>query len=110
MSVERCLHDAALDSSTAAVNQPDFRQAGGGCGSGQAEGQECAAGGLGGTGCQGIAACGMHVQRLHHPLGALEPGATVTCHVAPRSVRVVRNDPQKFGGMLRVRLLADRSR
>jgi NAD+ kinase len=43
-------------------------------------------------------------------VGRLNPGSTVTCHVAPRSVRVVRNDPQKFGGMLRVRLLADRSR
>ena len=27
-----------------------------------------------------------------------------------RPVRVVRNDPQGFGGMLRVRLLADRVR
>jgi hypothetical protein len=32
MSVERRLHDAALDSSTAAVDQPHFRQAGGRCG------------------------------------------------------------------------------
>jgi NAD+ kinase len=42
--------------------------------------------------------------------GRLEPGTTVTCKVSPRSVRVVRNDPQKFGTTLRVRLLADRSR
>jgi NAD+ kinase len=41
-------------------------------------------------------------------VGRLEPGTTMTCQVARRSVRVVRNDPQKFGGMLRVRLLADR--
>ncbi len=43
-------------------------------------------------------------------VGRLDPGATITCKVASRSVRVVRNDPQKFGGMLRVRLLADRGR
>ena len=41
-------------------------------------------------------------------VGHLTPGTTITCRVAARSVRVVRNDPQKFGGMLRVRLLADR--
>jgi NAD+ kinase len=41
-------------------------------------------------------------------VGHRAPGTTITCRVAPRSVRVVRNDPQKFGGMLRVRLLADR--
>jgi NAD+ kinase len=40
----------------------------------------------------------------------LDSGTTITCKVAPRSVKVVRNDPQKFGGMLRVRLLADRTR
>jgi NAD+ kinase len=43
-------------------------------------------------------------------VGRLQPGATVTCRVATRPVRVVRNDPQGFGGVLRVRLLADRSR
>jgi NAD+ kinase len=41
-------------------------------------------------------------------IGRLQPGATITCRVEPRSVRVVRNEPQKFGGILRVRLLADR--
>ena len=43
-------------------------------------------------------------------IGRLEEGATVTCRVATRPVRVVRNDPQGFGAMLRVRLLADRDR
>jgi NAD+ kinase len=43
-------------------------------------------------------------------IGRLQPGATITCRVDPKSVRVVRNDPQKFGGILRVRLLADRGR
>jgi NAD+ kinase len=43
-------------------------------------------------------------------VGRLEPGAVVTCRVAPRPVRVVRNDPQGFGAVLRIRLLADRSR
>jgi NAD+ kinase len=43
-------------------------------------------------------------------VGRLVPGTTITCRVASRSVRVVRNDPQKFGGALRVRLLADRGR
>jgi NAD+ kinase len=43
-------------------------------------------------------------------IGRLEPGSTVTCRVAARPVRVVRNDPHGFGGMLRVRLLADRAR
>jgi NAD+ kinase len=43
-------------------------------------------------------------------VGRLGPGSTIACQVAPRSVRVVRNDPQKFGGVLRVRLLADRGR
>jgi NAD+ kinase len=42
-------------------------------------------------------------------VGRLEPGATVTCAVAARPVRVVRNDPQTFGGILRFRLLADRA-
>ncbi len=41
-------------------------------------------------------------------LGRLPPGATVTCTVAPRPVRVVRHEPQTFGGILRFRLLADR--
>jgi len=40
--------------------------------------------------------------------GRLEPGATITCRVAERSVRVVRTSPHGFGGMLRARLLADR--
>jgi NAD+ kinase len=43
-------------------------------------------------------------------IGRLEPGATVTCRVATRPVRVVRNDPRGFGGLLRFRLLADRAR
>jgi NAD+ kinase len=43
-------------------------------------------------------------------MGRLQPGATVTCAVAERSVRVVRNEPQTFGGILRFRLLADRGR
>jgi NAD+ kinase len=43
-------------------------------------------------------------------VGRLEPGATVTCVVAARPVRVVRNEPQTFGGILRFRLLADRAR
>lgn len=42
-------------------------------------------------------------------VGRLEPGATVTCAVAARPVRVVRNEPQTFGGILRFRLLADRA-
>ncbi|HVB92644.1 MAG TPA: NAD(+)/NADH kinase [Acidimicrobiales bacterium] len=41
-------------------------------------------------------------------IGRLQPGATITCRVDPQPVRVVRNEPQKFGGILRVRLLADR--
>jgi NAD+ kinase len=40
-------------------------------------------------------------------VGRFDPGSTITCRISPRSVRVVRNDPQKFGGMLRMRLLAD---
>ncbi len=43
-------------------------------------------------------------------VGRLQPGATVTCTAAPRPVRVVRNDPQTFGGILRFRLMADRER
>jgi NAD+ kinase len=43
-------------------------------------------------------------------VGRLQPGATVTCAVATRPVRVVRNEPQTFGGILRFRLLADRAR
>jgi NAD+ kinase len=43
-------------------------------------------------------------------VGRLEPGSTVTCRVATRPVRVIRNDPQGFGGTLRARLLADRAR
>jgi NAD+ kinase len=39
-------------------------------------------------------------------VGRLQPGATVTCTVAERPVRVVRNEPQTFGGILRFRLLA----
>jgi NAD+ kinase len=39
-------------------------------------------------------------------VGRLQPGATVTCRVAARSVRVVRNEPQTFGSILRFRLLA----
>jgi NAD+ kinase len=42
-------------------------------------------------------------------IGRLEPASTVTCRVARRPVRVVRNDAHGFGGMLRVRLLADRA-
>jgi NAD+ kinase len=42
-------------------------------------------------------------------IGRLPPGSTVACIVAARSVRVVRNEPQTFGGILRFRLLADRS-
>ncbi|HXZ61761.1 MAG TPA: NAD(+)/NADH kinase [Acidimicrobiales bacterium] len=42
-------------------------------------------------------------------LGRLQPGATVTCSVAERPVRVVRHEPQAFGGILRFRLLADRN-
>jgi NAD+ kinase len=43
-------------------------------------------------------------------VGRLEPGTTITCRVAERPVRVIRNDPHGFGGMLRARLLADRER
>ncbi len=39
-------------------------------------------------------------------IGRLKPGDTVTCTVAERPVRVVRNEPQTFGGILRFRLLA----
>ena len=42
-------------------------------------------------------------------VGRLQPGATVRCRVSPQPVRVVRNEPQAFGGILRVRLLADRT-
>ncbi len=41
-------------------------------------------------------------------IGRLQPGDTVTCTVAARPVRVVRNEPRTFGGILRFRLLADR--
>jgi NAD+ kinase len=41
-------------------------------------------------------------------VGRLRPGSTVHCVVAERPVRVVRNEPQTFGGILRFRLLADR--
>ena len=41
-------------------------------------------------------------------IGRMQPGDTVTCTVAERPVRVVRNEPQTFGGILRFRLLADR--
>ncbi len=43
-------------------------------------------------------------------IARLEPDATITCRVAERPVRVVRTDTHGFGGMLRVRLLADRAR
>jgi NAD+ kinase len=43
-------------------------------------------------------------------VGRLAPGATFACRVAPKPVRVVRNEPQTFGGILRFRLLADRTR
>ncbi len=43
-------------------------------------------------------------------VGRLNPGSTVRCAVAERPVRVVRNEPQTFGGILRFRLLADRAR
>ena len=41
-------------------------------------------------------------------VGRLQPGAMVTCRVAEHPVRVVRNEPQTFGTILRFRLLADR--
>jgi NAD+ kinase len=41
-------------------------------------------------------------------IGRLDPGSTVACRVAERPVRVVRNDSNGFGAMLRFRLLADR--
>ena len=41
-------------------------------------------------------------------VGRLQPGAIITCKVAAHPVRVVRNEPQTFGGILRFRLLADR--
>jgi NAD+ kinase len=43
-------------------------------------------------------------------VGRLQPGATVSCAVAARPVRVVRHEPQTFGGILRFRLLADLER
>ena len=43
-------------------------------------------------------------------VGRLQPGSTVVCRVGTRPVRVVRNVPQTFGGILRFRLLADRER
>jgi NAD+ kinase len=43
-------------------------------------------------------------------IGRLQPGATITCTVAARPVRVVRNEPETFGDILRFRLLADRER
>ncbi len=42
-------------------------------------------------------------------IGRLHPGATVACRVAAQPVRVVRNEPHSFGGILRFRLLADRA-
>jgi NAD+ kinase len=42
-------------------------------------------------------------------MGRLQPGATVRCTVSPQPVRVVRNEPQAFAGILRFRLLADRT-
>jgi NAD+ kinase len=41
-------------------------------------------------------------------VGRLQPGSSITCKVAAHPVRVVRNEPQTFGGILRFRLLADR--
>ncbi len=41
-------------------------------------------------------------------VGRLQPGAKFRCTVATHPVRVVRNEPQTFGGILRFRLLADR--
>jgi NAD+ kinase len=41
-------------------------------------------------------------------VGRLQPGATITCKVSAHPVRVVRHEPQTFGGILRFRLLADR--
>ena len=41
-------------------------------------------------------------------IGRLKPGSTVTCTVATRPVRVVRNEPHTFGTILRFRLLAHR--
>jgi NAD+ kinase len=42
-------------------------------------------------------------------MGRLQPGATVRCTVSAQRVRVVRNEPQAFAGILRFRLLADRT-
>jgi len=42
-------------------------------------------------------------------MGRLQPGATVRCTISPQAVRVVRHEPQAFGGILRFRLLADRT-
>jgi NAD+ kinase len=42
-------------------------------------------------------------------MGRLQPGATVRCTVSAQPVRVVRNEPQAFAGILRFRLLADRT-
>ncbi|HTU38659.1 MAG TPA: NAD(+)/NADH kinase [Acidimicrobiales bacterium] len=42
-------------------------------------------------------------------IGRLQPGATISCAIAAHPVRVVRNEPQTFGKILRFRLLADRS-
>jgi NAD+ kinase len=41
-------------------------------------------------------------------VGRLQPGSVIRCKVAAKPVRVVRNEPQTFGGILRFRLLADR--
>ncbi len=43
-------------------------------------------------------------------VGRLQPGSVITCRVAAKPVRVVRNEPQTFGSILRFRLLADRPR
>jgi NAD+ kinase len=43
-------------------------------------------------------------------VGRLQPGSVITCRIAAKPVRVVRNEPQTFGGILRFRLLADRPR
>jgi NAD+ kinase len=42
-------------------------------------------------------------------VGRLHPGAVITCRVALRPVRVVRNEPHTFGSILRFRLLADKA-
>ncbi len=43
-------------------------------------------------------------------VGRLQPGSVIRCRVASQPVRIVRNEPQTFGGILRFRLLAGRER